>query len=439
MTEFTPALRRLALALALLAAAAGAPAQERVALRNGDYIVAVVNQELVTAVEVEQRLAQIRAAAARGGQRLPPLEQLRAEVLSALIDERVVVTHARETGLRIDDTELERAVQNVAAQNQLTPDQLRERLQAQGMDYARFRASLRDQILMERVREREVIARIRVDEEEIDAAIAAQRGAAAGGAQLNIAQILVTVPDGADAETVAARRARAAQAVARVRAGEPFEAVARELSEDANRERGGVIGLRPAARLPDLFVEATRAMTPGEVSAEPVRSGAGFHVLKLLERVEPEAFRVTETRARHILLRASQQLSAELAAQRLADYRRQIEAGTRRFEDVAREISEDGSAAQGGDLGWSQPGMMVPEFEAAMNRLPPGGLSPPVVSRFGVHLIQVLERRETSLDPRRLRDLVRGQLREQKFEAAYLEWSKDLRARAYIEMREPPT
>ncbi len=439
MTEFNPALRRLALALALLAATVGAPAQDRAVTRNGDYIVAVVNQELVTAVEVDQRLAQIRAAATRAGQRLPPTDELRREVLDALIDERVIVTYARETGLRIEDTELDRAVQNVAAQNQLTTDQLRDRLQAQGMDYSRFRANLRDQILMERVREREVIARIRVDDEEIDAAIAAQRGASSGGAQMNIAQILVTVPEGADAATVAARRARAEEALARVRAGEPFEAVAREFSEDGNRERGGVIGLRPAARLPDLFVEATRDMAVGQFSAAPLRSGAGFHVLKLLERIEPDAYRVTETRARHILLRPSPQLSAEVASRRLADYRRQIEDGSRRFEDVAREISEDGSAAQGGDLGWSQPGMMVPEFEAAMNRLPPGGLSPPVVSRFGVHLIQVLERRETSLDPRRLRDLVRGQLREQKFEAAYLEWSKDLRARAYIEMREPPT
>jgi peptidyl-prolyl cis-trans isomerase SurA len=305
------------------------------------------------------------------------------------------------------------------------------------MDYARFRADLRDQIMVERLREREVYRRINVTDEEIDALLQRQRQATAAGAELNIAQILVPVPEGADPATVAARRGRIEQALARVRAGEDFAQVAREVSEDGNRERGGEIGLRPVQRLPDLFVQAVKDFQPGQVSAEPLRSGAGFHVLKLIERRGGEPT-VTQTRARHVLLRTSPQLTAEVAARRLAEFRAQIASGQRSFEDIARQYSEDGSASAGGELGWASPGMYVPEFEQAMSALPIGGLSQPVVSRFGVHLIQVLERRETAIEPRQLREQARNVLREQKFEQAYLDWTKELRSRAYVELREPP-
>jgi peptidyl-prolyl cis-trans isomerase SurA len=227
-------------------------------------------------------------------------------------------------------------------------------------------------------------------------------------------------------------------ALERVRAGEAFDAVASEVSEDGNRQKGGEIGLRPVSRLPDVFLEATRTLQPGQVSAEPLRTGAGFHLLKVLERKEQPLGQVTQTRARHVLLRTSPQLSAEVAARRLAEYRRQIESGAKTFEEIARQFSEDGSASAGGDLGWSSPGVMVPEFETAMNALPVGGLSPPVVSRFGVHLIQVLERRKVAVDIKQLREQARNALREQKFEPAYLDWTKELRSRAYVELREPP-
>ena len=422
----------------LVAAAAGAVAQGRAAVRNGDYIVAVVNQELVTAGEVDQRVQRAIQMGSRGGGRVPPVDELRRLALDSLIEDRVIVTHARDSGLKIDEPDVDRAVQSVAAQNQLTLEQLRERLRADGVDYARFRANLRDQMMVERIREVEVYQRIRITDAEIDAVIDEQRRASKAEAELNIAQILVTVPEGADEATVAARRARAEGALARVRGGEPFDAVARELSEDGNRQNGGEIGMRPLSRLPDLFVEGTRALGSGQISPTLLRSGAGFHVLKVVERREAGALRVTQTRARHILLRTSPQVTSEVAARRLAEYRRQIESGARTFEDVARQHSEDGSAAGGGDLGWFNPGAMVPEFEEAMNRLPTGGLSAPVASRFGVHLIQVMERRDTPVDLRQLRDQARGVLRERKFEDAYVEWSKDLRNRAYVEMREPP-
>jgi peptidyl-prolyl cis-trans isomerase SurA len=428
----------IAVAVSFAAVASLAMAQSDRTLRIGDYIVAVVNSELVTANEVEQRSGRVRDEARRGGGRLPPGEVLRKQVVDALIDERVLVTYARDSGVKVDEAELDRAVSSVAANNRVTLTELRRRLQAEGIEFSRFRNSLRDQILVERVREREVQARIRVSDADIDKLIEQQRGAAEAGAELNLAQILVTVPEGASEAQVAERRARVDAALARVQGGADFAAVAREVSEDGNRANGGVIGLRPANRLPDLFVEATKNLKAGEMTAQPIKSGAGFHLLKVVERRDGQVHRVNQTRARHILLRTSAQASPQDAARRLEDLKRQIEGGQRRFEDVAREVSEDGSAANGGELGWVSPGGFVPEFEEAMGRLAPGALSPPVLSRFGVHLIQVIERRQVEISDKEIREQARAALREQKFDSAYQEWAKDLRARAYIEMREPP-
>jgi peptidyl-prolyl cis-trans isomerase SurA len=433
--------RTLAWALAATLACAGVQAQTpgaRAPSRSADYIVAVVNTELVTAVELAQRLERVSADARRDGARLPDEAALRQQVLDALIDERVQITHARESGQKVDDGDIDRAIANIAAQNQISVAQLRERLRADGMDLPRFRSNLRDQILAERVREREVNQRIRITDGDIDRALQERQAQAASTAQLNLAQILVTVPEGASAELVAQRQARAEQALARLKAGEDFSKLARELSEDANREAGGELGLRPADRLPDLFVAAVKDLAVGQVTPQPVRSAAGLHILKLVDRQADDPFRVSQTRARHILLRASDPAQAPQVARRLETLRAQIERGERKFEDVAREVSEDGSAASGGDLGWASPGGFVPEFEEAMNRLPLNGISPPVASRFGVHLIQVLERRSTTLEPKEVREQLRARLREAKFESTYLEWAKELRLRAYVELREPP-
>jgi peptidyl-prolyl cis-trans isomerase SurA len=447
LSSISLSLRASSLHAALIAAVFGAAAtmsppasaQSRTALPGtADYIVAVVNQELVTNAELQSRLAGIRQEAARSNTTLPPDAELRRQVLDVLIDERVQVTNARENGPKIDEAEVNRAVENVALQNQMTMAQLRTRLQQQGTPYTTFRNNVRDQLLMERVREREVNARIRISQEDVDALIEQRRATAGKAVQLNIAQILVTVPEGASAEVVAERKARAEAALARVKAGEPFDVVAREISEDGNKAQGGVIGLKPTDRLPDVFVDVVRSLQPGEVAPTLLRSGAGFHVLKLLERQEGAAFTIQQTHARHILLRVSAQLTTDAASRRLAGFRRDILDGRKSFEQLARENSEDGSAQAGGDLGWASPGTYVPEFEEAMDALPINGISEPVVSRFGVHLIQVLERRQISLDLKQQREQARNVLREQKFEAAYLDWVKDLRGRAYIEMREPP-
>lgn len=442
MTRFPLARPRRLLTRALpllLACAMTLPAGAQMpAVRSGDFIVAVVNQELVTNGEVQQRMASIEQEARRNGARLPSRDELRRQVLNALIDDRAQLSHARDVGMKVDEAEIDRAVNNVASQNQLTPAQLRERLRSQGLDYARFRNNLRDQIMLQRLREREVNARIKISEAEIDAHLNTLRGQSGGGAQYNVAQILVAVPDGASAEQIEKRRTRAEELLAQARSGTPFDALAKAHSEGANREQGGQLGLRPADRLPDLFVEAVRSLQAGDVAPALVRSGAGFHILKLVEREEGGGFAITQTRASHILLRVSPQLSQETALRRLADYKRRIEAGQASFAQLAREYSEDGSAPQGGDLGWASPGQFVPEFEQVMSQLAVGGISEPFMSRFGAHLMQVNERRQARLDARQQRELALNALREQKFDAAYEEWAREIRERAYVELREAP-
>ncbi|MBI3347035.1 MAG: peptidylprolyl isomerase [Burkholderiales bacterium] len=433
MHRFVPSIFAVTLALAALHAAAQTPPT----LQPGDYIAAVVNQDVVAASEVIQRTEKLRQEARQRGEVMPETAGLRKQALEALIEDRVLVTYARENGSKVDEVELDRVVANVAAQNKLTMAQLRERLKQDGTDYKSFRENLRDQMMTERVREREVQGRIKISDAEIDAYLDKKRAALEQGGQINLAQVLVPVPDGAPEAVVTERRARAEAALARIKGGEDFAKVAREISEDSNKARGGEIGMRPVDRLPDIFVTAVRELKTGQVAPELLRSGAGFHVLKVVERQGAASLTQSQqTHARHVLLRPSAQLTAEVASRRMAEYKRQIEAGQARFEDIAKANSEDGSAEAGGDLGWMGAGGFVPEFEEAMNALPLNGISPPVMSRFGVHLIQVLERRTVDVEMKQLREQARGALREQKYDEAYQEWVKDLRAKAFVEVRE---
>jgi peptidyl-prolyl cis-trans isomerase SurA len=360
---------------------------------------------------------------------------LRRQILDQLIEERAQLSAARESGTRVDEPELDRAVANVAAQNRLTLAELRERLARERIDFARFRNNLRDQILVERVREREVQSRIKISDAEVDALIGS-RASGMAPPDFNVAQVLVAVPESAPAELVEQRRVVAERVLARARAGEDFTKLVTELS-DGSKDQGGALGLRPLDRLPDLFVPAVKDLRSGSVASQLVRSGAGFHVLKVIDRRDG-AVMVEQTRARHILLRPSAQLSADAAAARLREYKQQIEAGRATFTQLARDNSEDGSAAQGGDLGWAAPGQFVPEFEAVMKTLALSQISDPVTSRFGVHMIQVTERRQVAVDRKQQREIARNLLREQKFETAYADWLREVRARAYVEVREPP-
>lgn len=431
--------RRQTLAVLLLAASllcAPLDGFAQAARRSGDYIVAVVNQELVTNSEVLQRLQRTEQEATRSNTRLPDRDTLVRELLDQLIDERAQLGAARDGGVRAEEADIDRAVTNIAAQNQITVAQLRERLRTEGMEFARFRNNLRDQILLERIREREVQSRIRITDADIESWLAQQREKNGAATEYNIAQILLSVPENAAPALVTQRRQQGVALLQRLRSGEDFATLVREAS-DATKERGGEMGLRRADKLPDSFVEAVSPLRAGEVAPQVLRSGAGFHVLKLVERREA-ALTVSQQHARHILLRVGPKLPQEAAVRRLAGYKRQIEAGTAKFEDLARQNSEDGSAANGGDLGWASPGQFVPEFEQALSTLRPGSIAEPVVSRFGVHLIQLLERREQRLEPREQREMARAALREQKAEDAYADWAREVRARAYVELRDPP-
>lgn len=433
--------RVMALALAAVASLGGGPlwAQAvRNGVQSGDFIVAVVNTEAVTAVELAQRIERVQVDAKRANSALPDADGLRQQVLDALIDERVQITYARESGTKVDETEIDRAIANIASQNQISVAQLRDRLRSEGLDFGRFRNNLRDQLMVERVREREVVARIRVTDADIDRVLDERRSTSASADQINLAQILVTVPEGAAADVLAERQQRIEQAATRLQAGESFSQVARDLSEDGNRAAGGEMGMRPVERFPDLFIEAVKALAVGDATPTPLRSAAGYHLLKVIDRSDSDPYKVTQTRARHILLRLSERAQAAAVVRRMEGIAQQIQRGDKTFEAVAQEISEDGSAQSGGDLGWASPGQFVPEFEDAINKVALGSLSPPVVSRFGVHLIQVMERRSVSVDPKEVREQVRNQLRETKFEPTYVEWAKELRLRAYIELREPP-
>ena len=410
------------------------PAAAEQQAQQTDHVVALVNSEPVTNYEVQARLARLQPPA---GAQQPPRSELLRQVMEQLILERVQLQAAAEQGLKIDDAALAQAEDNIARQNGLSVAQLHERLKGLGQDADSFRANLRNEMLLQRLREREVDNRIRISEQDIDAYLAEHQSAEL--AEVNLAQLLVRVPEGADDAAVERLRQRAEELAQRARAGADFAALVREFSDAADKTRGGELGMRGVDRYPALFLDATRSLQPGQIAAV-VRSGAGFHVLKLVDKRNaglPEAS-YTQTRARHILLRPGPQLSQEAAIARLQELRQRIAAGSARFEELARQVSQDGSASAGGDLGWANPGMFVPEFEQSMNRLAPGQISEPLVSRFGVHLIQVQERRQATLSEREQREWVRNLLREQKADDAYATWARELRGRAYIEYREPP-
>ncbi len=410
------------------------PAAAEQQAQQTDHVVALVNSEPVTNYEVQARLARLQPPA---GAQQPPRSELLRQVMEQLILERVQLQAAAEQGLKIDDAALAQAEDNIARQNGLSVAQLHERLKGLGQDADSFRANLRNEMLLQRLREREVDNRIRISEQDIDAYLAEHQSAEL--AEVNLAQLLVRVPEGADDAAVERLRQRAEELAQRARAGADFAALVREFSDAADKTRGGELGMRGVDRYPALFLDATRSLQPGQIAAV-VRSGAGFHVLKLVDKRNaglPEAS-YTQTRARHILLRPGPQLSQEAAIARLQELRQRIAAGSARFDEVARQVSQDGSASAGGDLGWANPGMFVPEFEQSMNRLAPGQISEPLVSRFGVHLIQVQERRQATLSEREQREWVRNLLREQKADEAYSSWARELRGRAYIEYREPP-
>jgi peptidyl-prolyl cis-trans isomerase SurA len=441
----------LAASLALPVAAQGLRATPQIGARPApragegpqaaDYIVAVVNSEPITNTDVRRRMVRYEQQLVTQGSPLPPRPQLAREVLDRLITEKAQLQVAHESGVRVDDALVDQAEQTVARQNGIDVPELRRRVVADGMNVQQFRDDLRNQILLQRVRDRELQARVKVTELDVDQFLRDQQGASDPAlTEVNLAHILVAVPETAAEAQVAQAQAKAEQLQQRARAGEDFAKLARENSDATGAaQNAGVLGARTADRLPPLFVEATRDLSEGGVS--PVlRSSAGFHIVKVLEKRElgKTGIAVTQSHARHILLRPGAQMTEAQARQKLADFKRRIQAGQADFAALARENSQDTSAGNGGDLGWASPGMFVPEFEEAINSLTPGQIADPITTRFGVHLIQLIERRQSALGPREQREVVRNLVRERKLDEAYVRWTQEVRGRAYVELREPP-
>jgi peptidyl-prolyl cis-trans isomerase SurA len=361
------------------------------------------------------------------------------EAMETLIDESAQIGVAKQYGMQISTDELEKAIEKTAQRNQLNIEQLQQRLQEQGLSWEQYRNQVRRQMLLQRVREREVNARIKIQDFEVDAFLQERNNAANPNADINIAHILFPLAENASADDVAKQLTKADEVMRKLKAGEDFSKLAAQFSSAADRSNGGALGLRPPSRYPSLFVDAIKDVAVGQL-AGPLRSAAGFHLLKLLDRRSADALPATviQTRARHILLRPGGNLSQDAARAQLAGFKRKIELGLADFEALAKEHSQDGSANQGGDLGWANPGTMVTEFEQVMDMLKPGEISDPLVSRFGVHLVQVLERREEPLTIRDKQDMARNILRERKFDDTLKNWEREMRGRAYVEYRDPP-
>jgi peptidyl-prolyl cis-trans isomerase SurA len=424
-------MRKALLVLVLACAAPLAGAQRAVLV---DRMVAVVNKEVITATELADRVAQAERQLRRQNIPLPERAALERQILELLILEKAQLQLAADSGLRVDELQLDRTVQRIADGNKLTLAEFRKSLEAEGVSFERFRADVRKQMLLQRVREREVDDRVQVSDGEIDIYLEVNRAASESAVEYNAAHILVRIPEQASPERIEQARARAEQARAEALGGGDFGRLAATLSDAGDALQGGALGWRGPSRLPELFADALKTMKPGEVSPL-LRSPAGFHLLKLLDRRGTgSAAAVTQTRVSHILIKTSELMSEGDARRRVEALRQRIVAGAS-FAELARLNSEDGSAARGGDLGWVLPGDTVPEFERAMMALKPGELSEPVRTPFGFHLLLVTERRTADVGADRQRMQARQVLRERKAEEAYQEWLRQLRDRTYVELR----
>ena len=437
-TLFTALILLVLCIIGLGSVQAQSTATKPVVTRSGDFIVALVNSEPITNNDVQKQRLSMESQWPAGTPK-PSAQELIAQALNQLINEKVQLQQARESGIRIEEEALDLAEANIARQNQMDKDQLRAKLTKDGVSLTTFRTQLRNQLTTARLREREVETRVRVSENEVDQFLRDQRGTQPPmGIDLNLAMILLPVPEDSTEAQITALQARADTAARRARTGEDFAALVKEFMDD-KVPNGGAMGLRPSERYPTLFVDNTQNMKASEI-AGPLRSGAGFHVLKVLEKRQGEAppLMVTQTRARHILLRTTAQLTQSQAQAQLLKIKQSISSGQSTFAAMAREYSQDGSASGGGDLGWASPGQFVPEFEEVMNRLRPDQVSDPLVSRFGVHLIEVTDRRDVPVSEREQREMARNVLREKKLDEAFTTWQEDLRGRAFVEMRDTP-
>jgi peptidyl-prolyl cis-trans isomerase SurA len=442
MKRVNPNLLRLAIA-AFAACAAGAiaqapsrpaPAPSRVVAV--DRIVAVVNDEVITHNDLNDRVSLVVRQIQRQGGQLPAADALSRQILERLINDLVQVQLAKETGIKVDDATLDRTIERIAQENNLSVAAFRAALERDGIRYTRFREDIRSEILLARLREREIDNQVVVTDAEVDTEIARQAREASGDAEYNLAHVLVVVAPQSNAQQIEQRRRRALAALSELRKGTNFAQVAATYSDAPDALQGGLLGWRATGRLPQQFLAAITKMQPNEVS-DIIRSPNGFHIVKLLEKRGRAATTggVQQTRVRHILLRARDGFTEAQARQRLQAMRERIVAGAADFAELAKQNSEDASASKGGDLGWIAPGDTVPEFERVMNALKDGEVSEPTQSPFGWHLVQVQERRSEELSADRKKIAARQSIRARKADEAYQDWLRQMRDRAFVENR----
>jgi peptidyl-prolyl cis-trans isomerase SurA len=421
---------------ALVGAAAAQPAAQPAASRVValDRVVAVVNDEAITQFDV-QDARQIALQQLSDQKVTPPApDVLERQLVEKIITQRALLQYAKENNVRVDDTQVERAIGRIAQENKLTSEEFRKLLEREKIPYTKYRDDIRNEIIVQRLREREVESHINVSEAEVDNYLATLKAQTGGEAEYRLAHILVGVPEQANAEQIEAKRLRAEEARRAVRSGGDFAQVVAGYSDAPDALTGGNLGWRSGARLPTVFAEPVRGMKPGEVSGV-LRSANGFHIVKLLEkRSLNDATVVDQTHLRHILVRVNEVTSEADGRAKIDRLRDRIESGAK-FEDIAKLSSEDASAGKGGDLGWVGPGDTVPEFEEAVAKLAPNQVSAPVRTPFGWHLIQVLERRKQDVTQDRQRQQAMLAIRQRKSDEGFEDWTRQIRDRAYVELR----
>ena len=399
-----------------------------------DRVIAVVNNEVITQNDLNDRMTNVVKGLQKQGTTLPPQDALQKQLLEKMINDLVQVQEAKDTGIRVDDETLDKMLQRIADENNLSMTEFRRLLEQDGMSWKKFREEMRGEAMINRLREREVEGGINVTEAEIDTQIALEAREASTDQEWRLAHILVLVPEQATSAQIEARRQRAVQALAAIRKGAEFSQVTAQFSDAPDALKGGDLGWRPSGRLPQIFMEAMGTLKQGEVT-DILKSANGFHIVKLLDKRGRSATpTVQQTRARHILIRSKDGVTDDDARERLSRLRERIIAGAD-FADLAKVHSDDPSSSKGGDLGWLSPGDTVPEFDRAMNALRDNEISAPVQSQFGWHLLQVLERRTEGVSEDRRRVLARNGIRARKGEEAYQDWLRQTRDRSFVEYK----
>lgn len=398
-----------------------------------DRIVAIVDQGVITEKELADRITTVSAQLEKQGTELPPQSILEKQILERMITDRLQLQFAGQTGLRVDDNQVDKTIERIAAQNKLDIATFKKALAEDGITFRKFREDIRNEIILARLREREVENRINVTESEIDNFLTSQ-SASESSDEFEISHILIRAPDDTSPEALKKLKAKAEQVRSELSAGKDFAQVSAANSDAPNALEGGKLGWKTSTQMPALFLEAVKALKPGELS--PIlRSPNGFHIIKLTDRRGGSSpLVIDQTHVRHILIKLSEVVSEKEAKHRMDDLKERLENGEK-FEELAKQYSEDGSASNGGDLGWINPGDTVPEFEKTMSGLAVGEISNVIKTPFGFHIIQVMERRAQDMSKEAARLKARQEIRARKSDEAFQDWVRELRDSAFVELR----